>query len=251
MDIEKFLNHYSGLSELTRRVYHNTLNMLERRITTNEPTDEDVREFLREFKVGTTLQRHKSAIKRYFIYKERPWLFDSKEFTPAKRRLPRYLDRDRVDQLINVAHDEHQRMFIKTLFMTGIRIAELMSLSADSIEPGGIRLIGKGDKERIVPILEKKFLQEMEEYAKKQKGKLFPDSYYNYWLLLRRLCIEASIEMVSPHTLRHSRAVDLLNQGLSLGGVQTFLGHEQPATTLIYSQLTQRDLRREMEKLEG
>jgi len=251
VDITGFQQRYSGLSELTRRAYRNSLELLENRIADSEPTDDEVREFLRGFKKGTTLQRHKSAIKRYFIYMKRPWLFDSKEFTPARRRLPRYLDRDRVDQLISGAHDEHQRMFVKTLFMTGIRITELKSLTAESLEPDGIRLVGKGDKERIVPILEKEFLQELKEYANKQKGKLFPDNYYNYWLLLRRLCLEVGIEMVSPHTLRHSRAVDLLNKGLSLGGLQTFLGHEQPATTLIYAQLTQRDLVKEMKKLES
>jgi len=251
MDINGFLEHYSGLSHLTRIAYQNTLEMINRRITGDEPTDDDVREFLREFKLGTTMQRHKAALKRYYLYKGLPWGFDPKEFTPAKKRLPRYLDREGVNKLINQAHDERERMFVKTLFITGVRIAELMSLTSENIEPGGIRFIGKREKERVVPILDNDFLQELKEYARKQKGKLFPSSYFNYWLLLRRLCIESGMEMVSPHTLRHSRAVDLVNRGLSLGGVQTFLGHEQSATTLIYLQLTQRDLRRELEKLEG
>lgn len=251
MDIDGFLKYYSGLSNLTRVAYRNTLEMIARRITSDEPTDDDVRGFLRQFKSGTTMQRHKAALKRYYLYKGLAWGFDPKEFTPAQKRLPRYLDRERVYRLINQAHNEHERMFVKTLFMTGIRIAELLSLTIKNIEPGGIRFIGKREKERVVPILDKDFSQELTEYARKQKGKLFPSSYFNYWLLLRRLCIEAGMEIVSPHTLRHSRAVDLMNRGLSLGGVQTFLGHEQPATTLIYSQLTQRDLRRELEKLEG
>lgn len=251
MDIEKFLNHYSGLSELTLRAYHNTLNMLERRITTNEPTDEDVREFLREFKVGTTLQRHKAAIKRYFIYKQRPWTFDSKEFATAHKKLPHYLRREQVDQLIDHTKDEHDRMFVKTLFMTGIRIAELMSLTRESVEPDGIKFLGKRNKERFVPVLDESFMRELQDYAKGCKGRLFPKKYFDYWLNLRRLCLEAGVEMVSPHTLRHSRAVDLVERGVSLGGVQTFLGHEQPGTTLIYAQLTQRDLKRELEKVEG
>ena len=251
MDINGFLERYSGLSELTRKAYRNSLSLLENRIADSEPTNDEIRAFLRGFKKGTTIQRHKSAIKRYFIYKERPWLFDSKEFTRVSRSLPRYLDRDRVEQIINGAHDQHQRMFVKTLFMTGVRIFELLSLTAESIESDGIRITGKGNKQRIVPISEKEFLQELKEYAKKQKGKLFPDSYYNYWLLLRRLGMEVGVEIVSPHSLRHSRAVDLLNKGLSLGGVQSFLGHKDPATTLIYAQLTQRDLKRELERLEG
>lgn len=251
MDIKGFIKHYSGLSKLTMRVYENTLLMLEKRLTSKEPTDDDVREFLKEFKVGTTLQRHKAAIKRYFTYQKRPWTFDSKEFVAAHKKLPNYLRREQVDQLIEHTQDDHERMFIKTLFMTGIRIAELMSLTKESIEPDGVKFTGKRNKERFVPIIDGTFMSELRDYAKGCKGRLFPGKYFNYWLTLRRLCLEAGVEMVSPHTLRHSRAVDLVERGVSLGGVQTFLGHEQPGTTLIYSQLTQRDLKRELERVEG
>jgi len=251
MDIEGFLKQYSGLSELTKRAYQNTLSMLERRIMEAEPTEDDVREFLKEFKVGTTLQRHKAAIKRYFVYKRWPWVFDSKEFAPVRKRLPKYLPRDDVDKIVDKAKDEHERMFIKTLFITGIRIAELMSLVREDLEPDGIRFIGKRNKERFVPVVDKDFMRELKRYAAKCDGRLFPRKYYDYWLALRRLCLEAGVEVVSPHSLRHSRAVDLISRGVSLGGVQTFLGHEQPATTLIYSQLTQRDLKKELEKVEG
>lgn len=251
MDIKGFIKHYSGLSELTMKVYENTLLMLEKRLLNKEPTDDDVREFLKEFKVGTTLQRHKAAIKRYFIYKQRPWIFDSKEFATARKKLPHYLRREQIDQLIEHASDDHDRMFVKTLFMTGTRIAELMSLTGESIEPDGVKFTGKRNKERFVPILDGDFMKELQVYAKGCKGRLFPKRYYDYWLTLRRLCLEAGVEMVSPHTLRHSRAVDLVERGVSLGGVQTFLGHEQAATTLIYSQLTQRDLKRELKKVEG
>lgn len=251
MDIKGFLKHYSGLSELTKRVYGNTLIMLERQTETAEPTDDEVRRFLKGFKVGTTLQRHKAAVKRYFIYKKRAWIFDSKEFATAHKKLPRYLSREQVDQLIGQAGDIEERMFVKTLFLTGIRIAELMSLTLESIEPDGIRFVGKRGKERFVPVLDEGFMGELRAYAKGYKGELFPGKYYDYWLALRRLCLDAGVPVVSPHSLRHSRAVDLINQGVSLGGVQTFLGHEQPATTLIYSQLTQRDLKRELERVEG
>lgn len=251
MDIAKFLKHYSGLSPLTLTAYRNTLERLERRIAKPEPTDDDVREFLREFKTGTTLQRHKSAIKRYYNYKERQWVFDSKEFATVHKRLPRYLRREQVEQLIDTAKDNHDRMFIKTLFITGMRIAELMSLTSDSLEPDGIKFTGKRNKERLVPILNKDFMKELRGFAQECHGRLFPKKYYDYWLTLRRLCLEAGVEMVSPHTLRHSRAVDLVERGVSLGGVQTFLGHEQGSTTMIYLTMTQRDLKRELEKAEG
>jgi integrase/recombinase XerD len=250
MDIAGFLKKYSGLSPLTLKAYQNTLLMLEAKVGNSEPTDDEVRKFLKHFKVGTTLQRHKAAIKRYFTYTKRPWVFDSKEFASVRKKLPKYLKPDKIALLVGKARDQHERMFIQTLFITGIRIAELMSLEPDNIEEEGIRFTGKRSKERFVFILDNDFLSELREYAKHCPGRLFPDTYYNYWLLLRRLCLEADVEIISPHKLRHSRAVDLLNRGLTLGGLQTFLGHEQPGTSLIYAQLTQRDLRKELEKLE-
>ena len=251
MDIQGFLQRYDGLKDTTRQAYHNTFLMLERGISGDEPTDEEVKNFLQRFKKGTTLQRHKAAIKRYYVYQRRPWLFDSKEFIPAQKRLPRYHRREIIDKLIETAAEGHDRMTIKTLFMAGLRIAELMELKADNIEPSGIRLVGKGDKERYVPITDRAFMSELQEYTRNANGRLFPGKYYDYWMLLKRLCMEAGVKTIAPHSLRHSRAVDLLNRGMSLGGLQTFLGHEQPATTLIYAQLTQRDLQREMEKIEG
>lgn len=248
MDITGFINHYSGLSESSKRAYRNTLVMLERKITGDEPTEDEVRNFLKAFKKGTTIQRHKAGIRKYFTYKKWAWAFDAGEFTKARRRLPKYLSREEVNKLIESARDDHDRMFVKTLFMTGVRIAELMSFTRKSIDPEGVRFIGKGNKERLVPILGQDFMNELKTYASKCKGRLFPKSYYDYWLTLRRLCWQSGLEMVSPHTLRHSRAVDLINRGVSLGGVQTFLGHEQASTTLIYTQLTQRDLKKEMER---
>ena len=250
MDIEGFTKHYSGLSILTRKAYENTLLMLAKQVGEVEPTDDQARRFLKQFKVGTTLQRHKAAIKRYFIYKKRPWVFDSKEFVSVHKTLPKYLSRDKVDLLIKSAKDIHEAMFVRTLFITGIRIAELMSLTRDNIKDDGIQFIGKRDKERLIFITDKAFLHNFKTYAKTCKGKLFPKSYYDYWILLRRLCLTAGVEVISPHKLRHSRAVDLVNLGLSLGGLQTFLGHESPSTSLIYAQLTQRDLKKELEKVE-
>jgi len=177
MNINGFIKHYDGLSELTKVAYDNTLTMLERRLNTNEPTDDDVREFLKEFKVGTTLQRHKSAIKRYFTYKQRPWTFDSKEFATAHKKLPHYLRREQIELLIEHAQDKHERMFVKTLFITGMRIAELRSLTKDSLEPDGVKFIGKRGKERFVPVLDADFMEELKDYARECKGKLFPQRY--------------------------------------------------------------------------
>jgi len=141
VDIQGFIEKYEGLSDTTLRAYRNTLSMLERHISGEEPTDEEVRDFLRQFKKGTTLQRHKAAIRLYYFYKEnRPWPFQHREFISAERRLPHYLDRDQVELLIESANDQDERMFVRTLFLTGMRISELMSLEQENIEPAASAL---------------------------------------------------------------------------------------------------------------
>lgn len=250
MDVEGFVEEYHGLSQMTRHAYRNSLEMLRRHVAGDEPTDEEVRNFLRGFKKGTTLQRHKAAIRLYYFYKgNRPWPFDRRSFIPAVRRLPRYLDRSQIARLIEAAENEQERMFVLTLFRTAMRISELRSLTQENIEPDGIRLIVKGDEERMIPVSDS-FIAELQEYARKRKDKLFPDTYWNYWMLLRRLCMKAGVPPVSPHTLRHSAAVDLINRGLPLGGVQRLLGHKRESTTMIYAQLTELDLRKALRRLE-
>ena len=195
MDIAGFLKHYSGYSPTTVSAYGNTLEMLEKRINGAEPTEDEVRKFLKSFKVGTTVQRHKAALKRYFAYKRwPPWIFEPREFARARKRLPRYLSTDEIQKLLAAAREDRDKLFITTLFSTGMRIAELLSLTGENLETDGIRFIGKRGKERVIPIADGSLMKDLRAYAVKQKGKLFPGSYYDYWVLLRKLCLVAGVE---------------------------------------------------------
>lgn len=246
MNIKRFLDRYTGLSERTKAAYKETLVNLDAFVGGGEPTDDDVRNYLSRYTNGKTIQRHKAAIKRYYLMKGRTWSFDPREFPPAKKALPKYLsDRD-IQSLVSVCQDESESMFIETLFNTGLRIAELKSLERDNIEPDRIRVIGKGNKERLVPSIDDEFMRRLRKYASSCSGKLFPETYEYYYLLLRRLCQFAGVEVVSPHKIRHSIAVSLIKRGMTLDGVRLFLGHENVATTLIYTSITQDDLKKQI-----
>lgn len=249
MEIGGFLKHYKGLSDLTKNAYRVTLGMLNRSIAGEEPTDEEVLTFLGQFKAASTIQRHKSAIKAYYEYQRRSWTFDRRQFMKSRRRIPEYISREEVVKLIAAAQDIHEKLFIKTLFITGIRVSELMSLERESLVRGGIQFVGKRGKERIVPIVDQAFYQELVDYFSRCKGKPFPLKYQDYWLMLRRLCVHAGVRIISPHKLRHSCAVDILKRGGSLPLVQGLLGHENVATTLIYAELMDEDVRKQLEEL--
>ncbi len=251
MNIDGFLNHYRSFSERTREAYRNTLGLLEQRLSGEEPTDEEVVLFLDSYSSASTLQRHKSAIKAYYDFQRRPWAFDPRQFRRTRRRLPEYITREEVKKVAGAACDDHERMFVKTLFYTGMRIAELTSLTRESLRDGALHFVGKGGNERAVPIVDKAFYGELQDYFRiSEKGERpFPLKYYDYWILLRRLCAKAGVKTISPHKLRHSRAVDLIQRGASISVVQALLGHVNPSTTLLYTSLAQADLRKELEKL--
>ena len=250
MDIDGFLARYAGLSDNTRRGYRNTLELLERTLAHSEPADDEVRGFLQRFKLASTLQRHKAAIRKYYHFQQRLWPFDAREF-PAilKNRVPIYLSKEEVDKLIEAAPGGHERMFIKTLFMTGLRISELMSLEKDTIEPDGIRVLGKGNKERLIPYLTPAFAKQVQVYAKGRSGKLFPWPYTDYWRYLKKLCRAAHVKQISPHKLRASIAVFMAKQGVKDPTIQSFLGHTNVATTMIYTRFSQEDNVEELKKV--
>ena len=246
MDITGFEKRYGGLAPTTMKAYLWSLKTLQERIAGNEPTDDEVRDYLRGLKSASYIHRSKAAIKRYYTYQNRVWPFDPREFSGAGKRLPQYLSREEVDKVLSYARNIHEYMFLKTLFMAGLRISELMGLTATNVLDDGLRIVGKRNKERIIPVVDEVFMKELSDWAFKYPERLFPYAYGEYAGLLKLLCQDAGVKVVSCHQIRHSRAMDLLNQGLSINAVQSFLGHENPSTTMIYLQLAQGDLKNAM-----
>jgi len=225
--------------------------MLSKKTKGAEPTDEEVRSFLNDFHTGSTTQRHKCAVRQYYHYKKRAWPFRAREFKAAEKALPEYLSRNEINKIVAVARDMHEYMFIKTLFFSGMRIGELMELTGSNIMESGIRFFGKGNKERVVPITDEEFMKQLKDYAKRLKGSyLFPYSYNLYWKLLKTMCKRAGVKEVSPHKIRHSRAIDLMRKGAELPVVQSFLGHEKPDVTMIYLGLTNQDIERRLKEID-
>ena len=171
--------------------------------------------------------------------------------------LPEVLDRRAVDRLLSAPDPAHDRLprrdraVLEFLYATGARASETADLTLDSVNPEGgyVHCIGKGRKERIVPI-GRRALETLDVYLAEERPRLDrrgdPHLFLTHsgrrlgretiWRLVKKYARRAGVSRrVSPHTLRHSFATHLLEGGADLRAVQEMLGHVDIATTQVYT----------------
>ena len=182
--------------------------------------------------------------------------------------LPEVLSTKEVDQLeasIDLSKKEGQRnlAIIEVLFSCGLRVSELVNLKLSDLylQEGYIRVVGKGNKERLVPISEKA-IRELGNWFYDRNEMVIKLGEQDYvflnrrgahltrtmiLIMIKRQAVEAGIKKtISPHTLRHSFATALLEGGADLRAIQSMLGHEDIGTTEIYTHLDTTTLREEI-----
>jgi len=187
------------------------------------------------------------------------------------RKLPDTLSEEEIEEIISQIdlskpEGERNRAMLETLYSCGLRVSELVNLKISDLffEEGFIRVIGKGNKERFVPInlytikLINIYKDQIRSKVKAQKG--FEDILFlnrrgknlsrnMVFLILKDLVEKAGLhKKVSPHTFRHSFATHLLENGADLRAIQQMLGHESITTTEIYMHLDKRFLKSVVEK---
>jgi len=173
------------------------------------------------------------------------------------RSLPRSLTEEEVEALLGapVIADplgHRDRTMLEVLYATGLRVSELVNLRAGqlNLNQGVLRIVGKGDRERLIPLGEEavrwlhQFLQgpRLEILLERQTEYLFPTrrgdrmTRQAFWHIIKRYAAKAGINKeLSPHTVRHAFATHLLNHGADLRVVQMLLGHSDLSTTQIYT----------------
>ncbi|QXP69631.1 site-specific tyrosine recombinase XerD [Polaribacter sp. R2A056_3_33] len=274
-DFQLFLKIERGLSKNTIDSYTRDLEKLMLFLEENEinhtPTtidEESIQQFIYEVakKVNPRSQaRIISGLRSFFDY----LIFeDYRETNPTDlieapkigRKLPDTLSEDEINALISaidLSHPqgERNRTILETLYSCGLRVSELITLQISDLffEEGFVRVIGKGNKQRFVPIhyaaqkYISSYIKDIRTHITPQKG--FEDTVFlnrrgrgltrqMIFIILKNLSLEIDLKKkISPHTLRHSFATHLLKNGADLRAIQQMLGHESITTTEVYVHL--------------
>lgn len=222
-------------------------------------------------KSSKTLARNISSIKSFhqFLLREKALAKDPSvhiESPQAERTLPKVLSMKEVEVLLDSpkAQDHYglrDKAMLELLYATGIRVSELIGLNLGNLHltMGFIRCIGKGNKERIIPIggtathAVQNYLDKGRPHFISMKHRdeaLFLNHHgrrltrQGFWKILKKLAHEAGIKkQLTPHTLRHSFATHLLENGADLRAVQEMLGHADISTTQIYTHVSKTRLK--------
>jgi integrase/recombinase XerD len=188
------------------------------------------------------------------------------ESPKSTRSLPEVLSPDEVDSLLDQPNPSHpvgmrDKAMLELLYATGLRVSELTNLELNNInlEAGYLIVLGKGSKQRIVPMGEealywlKAYLEESRKrllgnhrsplaFLSQQGGGI---TRQGFWKIIKKYSLKAGIKKnISPHTLRHSFASHLLEGGADLRSVQSLLGHVDISTTQIYTHVTRERLKK-------
>jgi len=281
--INRFIDHLwlaSGLSKNTQQAYRTDLRLCarwlkEKNVLLIEAQREDLLAFL-AVKVGEgakarTSARALSSLKRFyqFLIQENHRLDNPCSLIEAPklgRSLPDALSESDVEALLGAPDVStplglRDLVMIELLYATGLRVSELVNLllSQVNLNQGVVRIIGKGNKERLVPMGEqaqsmlKAYLEEGRNDILKKRvcdyvfvtNRGHNMTRHAFWHIIKKYAQIAGItQHLSPHTLRHAFATHLLNHGADLRVVQMLLGHSDLSTTQIYTHVAKERLKR-------
>lgn len=281
--ISSFLTHVKvekGLSSNTVSAYRWDLAKFnefakKRKLVLESVARDDLVDFLaglyRQKLESKTVARHLVTLRNFFRFAQIQELIPEDpsvnlESPKIRRSLPGYLRLEEVERLLaqpdaKTALGMRDLAMLEVLYSTGLRVSELIGLKVTDLDGnvGCVRCIGKGDKERIVPV-GRKALGMVEKYLRESRPKLLRKAAASSWLFVNRLGDRLSRVGVwkilsaygrraglrvalTPHMLRHSFATHLLERGADLRSVQLMLGHADISTTQIYTHVVEERLK--------
>lgn len=275
----EYLEYQKKYSENTISAYQKDLEdyssyVAERRTNYKNMTYSDVTDYmiyLRSKKLSsTTMNRHLSSIRSFYNFLLKKNRVDSSPFNlisgPKKeKKLPNYLQYQEFLDLLEACDETNlgvrNRMILELLFASGIRVSEAVNIKIQDIDFKNreIKILGKGKKTRIVyfnmtcqKVMSKYVIEARQDLLKGKKcDYLFVNHLGNQLTrrgvhdIIEKLIMKSSIKhKISPHTLRHTFATLLLNEGMDIREVQELLGHARLSTTSIYTHVSNEELRR-------
>lgn len=268
-----FLAIERGLAKNTLSAYRSDLKeffdfIKEKNIQIEELKKEEILAYIVNLKqkkrANSTISRQLAAIKAFFKFLQQEGIViinptSDLEGHKKQKRLPQVLSIDEIEKILEKPKNNNplgirDKAMLETLYGAGMRVSELINLDVNSINTdlGYVRCVGKGSKERIIPLGNQAILS-LNAYLKGARNKLLknPKEYalflnqhgrrltrQGFWKILKNYAQQAGIKKeITPHVLRHSFATHLLENGADLRSVQEMLGHVDVTTTQIYTHL--------------
>lgn len=280
-DIELFIDYLwtqVGLSDATLSAYRGDLQQVQKilaDVPLKSATIEQMMQVLAQFHdrgySHTSMARMRSSLNRFFSYQieqkertENPMHFLGR--TKIRRHLPQTMSESDVEALLSAPDVQtilglRDRAMLELLYACGLRVSELVGLTLHQIalDVGYVQILGKGDKERLVPFGEiahewlQRYIQEarpkllgqkMSDYVfVSQRGAALSRQAFWYRLKVYVCAVGLDSNKISPHTLRHAFASHLLAHGADLRSIQMLLGHSDLSTTQIYTHIADQRLK--------
>jgi len=285
--LDTYLKEYLYYLKITKNLAKNTIHSYERDLKAyieflkdnyhfrdlNQINKEHIQNFSRSLSrknnSNSTITRKLSSIRSFHRYLTSENIVDkdiSKKIRKpkTKKTLPTVLNIQEIDRIINLTYQSQDALslrnqaLIELAYGSGLRVSELLNLKISDLHlnKGLVNILGKGNKERIIPLNEnavlalQKYIIEARPLLKAKKADVLfvnkfgnPLSRVGFFKLIKKLAQEANIQkVVSPHTLRHSYATHLLENGADLRTVQELLGHEDILTTENYTHVSKKQL---------
>ena len=290
-DFLEFLSVEKGASGNTIAAYRNDLGQIEEFLAAKKNgsgikwqniSQDEVLEYILFLKsqsyAEATVARKVAAVKSFFGFLQAEGQIKTnptEQLASPKvgKMLPKPLTVQEIDELLEqparrtTPEAKRDRAMLELMYATGLRVTELVSLDLEDVQLEGekpyVRLIGKGNRERQIPLLDQP-VQEVRDYSQFARPRLVGErdetalfvnrrgerlTRQGFWLILRGYAMDAGIKgRVTPHTLRHSFATHMLRGGMDIHKVQELLGHANISTTQVYTQVSREHIREAYEK---
>ena len=243
---------YSGIvKKFLEFLINNGIIITDTKSINNSLDKNIILKFLAELKVkkkldSNSLRLYVRALSSFLKFLDNESLAKQIKAPKVDKRLPKFITYDELNRLLENADNYRDKLIIKFLFYTGVRVSELIKIKKSDIifEEGFVKVYGKGGKERIVPI-PKELLNELKDYINKiNTENIFPLSSRQVERIIKNIAKKAGInKKVTPHVLRHSLATTLLSKGVDIRYIQEILGHSSLNITQIYTHVVPNQLK--------